>query len=254
MTVGPAGPADARIMIVGEAPGADEDAIGTPFAGASGGELSRMLKAVGVRGGTSYLHPQLGKWCVDWSKSQVFVTNVALVRPPSNDISAFIASTKAGKAVTSPKSKCIDKRIHRPLKGLFVTKELYDGYAELQKEIANVRPNIIIPVGNLSMWAVTGKWGIKKWRGSMLYADVPSPQPSGTLDHCKVIPSYHPAYVLRDWSARNITVSDLRRAASFKDGSPYPKPSWRFIVRPTYAQVIHVLTSLRDRVRGGERI
>lgn len=253
MTVGPAGPEAARIMIVGEAPGADEEANGIPFFGASGMELCRMLKDAGIRGGT--VGPvRSGGYGVDWSKSECFVTNVARERPLNNDISAFIACTKAGKPVTSPKSKCINKLIHRPLKDRFVTKELTDGYAALRAEIASVRPHIIIAFGNVSMWALTGRYGIKKWRGSMLHTDFTHPQASGTLAATKVIPAYHPAYVLRDWSARAITVNDIRRAARFSDGRAYPKPNWQFVVRPTYAQVIHVLTSLSDRLRGGERI
>lgn len=236
MIVRPTGPPDARIMIVGEAPGENEELQGKPFVGPSGWQLDQMLASAGIK------------------RTECFVTNVARTRPPSNDITKFIACTKQGKPVKSPKSKLINRSIHKPLKDLFVTSELYDGYHELQREIARVKPSVIIPVGNVSMWATTGKWGIKKWRGSMLYSDTPSPSPSGTLATAKVIPTYHPAYVLRDWSARNITISDLRRAGRFRDGSPYPRPPWRFIVRPTYEQVIHVLSSLLSRVRGGERI
>ena len=234
--VPPRGPANARIMIVGEAPGEREEVEGAPFVGPSGWQLEQMLRSASI-------DPQ-----------KVFFTNVARIRPPSNDISAYIASTKAGKPVTSAKSKCIDKQRHRPLKGLYVTPELYDGYTLLKQEIASVRPAIIIPVGNVSMWALTGLQGIKKWRGSMLHTDIPYPSSSGTLAACKVIPTYHPAYVLRDWSARNITVADLRRAALYADGRPYPKPNWRFVVRPTYEQVVHVLTNLITRVRGYERL
>jgi DNA polymerase len=223
-------------MVVGEAPGSHEEQQGAPFVGPAGWCLEQMLRSAGI-------DPQ-----------KVFFTNVARVRPPSNDITAFIASTKAGKPVTSAKSKCINKSIHRPLKGLYVTRELYDGYKQLKSEISSVRPNIIIPVGNVSMWALTGLSGIKKWRGSMLYTDIPYPSASGTLAAIKVIPTYHPAYVLRDWSARNITVADLRRASHYVDGRAYQKPRWNFEVRPTYEQVVHHLTNLRDRVRGGERI
>lgn len=236
MICAPRGPADARIMVVGEAPGSHEEQQGAPFVGPSGWCLEQMLRSAGI------------------NPKDVFFTNVARTRPPSNDISAFIASTKAGKAVTSPKSKCINKAIHRPLKDLYVTKELSDGYTTLQREISSVRPSIIIPVGNVSMWALTGLQGIKKWRGSMLHTDFSYLTPAGTLTPVKVIPTYHPAYVLRDWSARNITVADLRRAASYVDGRPYPKPNWRFLVRPTYDQVVHHLSNLRNRVRGGERI
>ncbi|MFK5143361.1 uracil-DNA glycosylase family protein, partial [Klebsiella pneumoniae] len=47
--VKPAGPPNAPVMIVGEAPGEDEISLGTPFVGASGAELCRMLKEDGIR-------------------------------------------------------------------------------------------------------------------------------------------------------------------------------------------------------------
>jgi DNA polymerase len=57
----------ASLMIVGEAPGADEDAQGLPFVGAAGAMLTKMLTAIGL----------------DRSKD-VFITNVLKCRPPDN--------------------------------------------------------------------------------------------------------------------------------------------------------------------------
>ena len=45
----------AKIMIVGEAPGADEDRIGEPFVGRSGHLLDKMLTAVGLDRGKVYI-------------------------------------------------------------------------------------------------------------------------------------------------------------------------------------------------------
>ena len=60
------GSATARVMIVGEAPGADEDRIGRPFVGASGRLLDRMLAAIGLdRRGT-------------------YIANTVYWRPPGN--------------------------------------------------------------------------------------------------------------------------------------------------------------------------
>lgn len=42
------GPADAALMVIGEAPGADEEAEGRPFAGRAGGLLDRALQAAGL--------------------------------------------------------------------------------------------------------------------------------------------------------------------------------------------------------------
>lgn len=55
-----------RVMLVGEAPGADEDRIGKPFMGRSGQLLDRMLGAVGL------------------DRSQVYIANIVPWRPPGN--------------------------------------------------------------------------------------------------------------------------------------------------------------------------
>jgi uracil-DNA glycosylase family 4 len=56
----------ARVMLVGEAPGADEDRIGRPFVGVSGQLLDRMLAAIGL------------------DRTKVYITNVLFWRPPGN--------------------------------------------------------------------------------------------------------------------------------------------------------------------------
>jgi uracil-DNA glycosylase family 4 len=60
------GPADAKVMIVGEAPGGQEDKAGKPFVGAGGKLLDRLLETAGV------------------DREQVFITNVLKARPPGN--------------------------------------------------------------------------------------------------------------------------------------------------------------------------
>ena len=60
------GPAGARLMIVGEAPGADEDRQGRPFVGPSGRLLERMLAAIGL------------------ARGEVYIANTVYWRPPGN--------------------------------------------------------------------------------------------------------------------------------------------------------------------------
>ena len=57
---------EGRVMLVGEAPGADEDRIGKPFMGRSGQLLDRMLAMIGL------------------DRSQVYVANIVPWRPPGN--------------------------------------------------------------------------------------------------------------------------------------------------------------------------
>lgn len=56
----------ARVMMVGEAPGADEDRSGVPFVGRAGQLLDRMLRAIGL------------------DRTQVYIANVVPWRPPGN--------------------------------------------------------------------------------------------------------------------------------------------------------------------------
>ena len=60
------GSPDARLMIIGEAPGRDEDIEGKPFVGRAGQLLDRMLAAIGV------------------DESRVHITNIVYWRPPGN--------------------------------------------------------------------------------------------------------------------------------------------------------------------------
>ncbi|MFH1682817.1 MAG: uracil-DNA glycosylase [Candidatus Woesearchaeota archaeon] len=60
------GPADAKIMIVGEAPGAEEDRLGIPFVGRAGKLLDELLATNG------------------FNREDIFITNSVRCRPPKN--------------------------------------------------------------------------------------------------------------------------------------------------------------------------
>lgn len=60
------GAADARIVFVGEAPGAREDELGRPFVGRSGELLTELIEGIGL------------------SRDDVFITSVLKSRPPNN--------------------------------------------------------------------------------------------------------------------------------------------------------------------------
>jgi uracil-DNA glycosylase family 4 len=61
-----AGNADADLMFVGEAPGAEEDRQGLPFVGRAGGFLTELLEGIGLK------------------RDDVFIANVLKCRPPGN--------------------------------------------------------------------------------------------------------------------------------------------------------------------------
>lgn len=65
LVFGDGGP-DARVVLIGEAPGAEEDRQGIPFVGQSGQLLNRMLASIGL------------------ARAQVFISNTVFWRPPGN--------------------------------------------------------------------------------------------------------------------------------------------------------------------------
>jgi len=155
------GPKTAKLLVVGEAPGATEDASGVPFSGASGEDLNDYLITVGI------------------PRSDVFVTNVCHERPPANKFETFL----------KPKP-------HPAL--------LY-GIVQLKKDIEEIRPNLVLALGDVPLRFLTNKHSITKYRGSVLECSLVKGQ--------KVLPTFHPASVFRQYENRALIRLDMKRVA-----------------------------------------
>ena len=108
------------------------------------------------------------------SREQVYLTNVVKYQPPNNDF----------------------KRISE------VGVKLEESIQELRKELETLNPNVLVPLGNNALEAVTGHKGISKYRGSVL---------SSVLGSWKCIPTIHPRFLL--WKSRD------KKATSSNEGS-----------------------------------
>lgn len=202
MPIKPSGPVPARVMIVGEAPGQTEEQLGRPFVGASGKELMRMLKQAEI------------------DPAACFMTNVFMDRPDGNDIKNFCVN-RAAAGKDYPWPALSTGNYPEPARA---TREL----DRLASEIAEVKPDLILAVGNTPCWALIGRVGISKLRGSIF--------PCSLVGGVPVIPTYHPAAILRDWSLRVIAVADLVKAARFLAGDLHPKRRELWL-EPTLAEV-----------------
>lgn len=136
------GPSPAEVLIVGEVPGQEEEKHFRPFFGASGSELTKMLNEAGIL------------------RTECRVTNVCPYRPPNNNIDFWW-----------PQKKKDYRSDFIPLRGRPVDRRVLFGFYELILEIERTKPNVIVPMGNLSLWALTGNVGITKWRSSLLQID-----------------------------------------------------------------------------------
>lgn len=207
----PSGPCPAKIMIVGENPGAEEARLNMPFVGTAGREMDRMLQEAGI------------------SRSSCFVTNMAREIPPGGNASVWIAEKKREQ---TPQ--------HKDFLGKKVLQPILDGIQLLIQEINLCQPNIIIAFGNVSLWALTGEWGIMKWRGSLLECKLPH----SVNRPVKVIPVVHPGTILRRWDWRPIAVHDLRRCKKESQSAELKRADYNFLIRVSYPQAVAVLKEL----------
>jgi DNA polymerase I-like protein with 3'-5' exonuclease and polymerase domains/uracil-DNA glycosylase len=217
------GPENARIMLVGEAPGHEEEtymikdpATGIPirkpqpFVGSSGRFLNQLLGNAGI------------------VRSDCYITNVCKYRPPNNNIKAWFETKTAAK-----------KRGREVFYGRYPNKLIVEGVYELEEEIECIKPELIIALGDTALWALTGESGIVKWRGSIM-------KTHGTTVY-KVIPTFHPAAIMRNYSWKVFAEHDLKKCSEELD-NPVQKPDYNFIIRPSFKEVKHTLFTLLNQL------
>lgn len=144
------GSPSARLMFVGEAPGADEDAQGLAFVGKAGQLLTKIIEAMGL------------------TRDDVFIANVIKCRPPEN---------------RNPEPD-----------------EILSCQPFLESQIAAIRPAVLVGLGKFAgQWLLKTAEPISKIRGRL-----------GDYDGIKVMPTYHPAFLLRNPAAKKDVWEDMK--------------------------------------------
>ena len=165
------GAADARVVIIGEAPGRDEDRAGVPFVGRAGQLLDKMLAAIGL------------------SEADTHITNVVYWRPPGN-------------RVPTPQ----ETLVCRPF---------------LERQIQLVSPEIIVTVGGSAAKLVLNTpQGIMKVRGKWHAIDIE--RDGAPPAKINVMPTLHPAYLLRSPAHKRHAWRDLLAIRAVLDGKLEP--------------------------------
>ncbi|MBZ5589926.1 MAG: uracil-DNA glycosylase [Acidobacteriia bacterium] len=141
----------ARVVFMGEGPGADEDRLGEPFVGKAGKLLNAMLPSIGLK------------------RADVYIANVVKCRPPGN------RDPEPDEAAA-----CM------PF---------------LKRQIELIDPLVIVCLGRIAaryllgttapISSYRGRW--TKWMGR------------------DVLPTYHPAYLLRNPAAKRESWSDFKK-------------------------------------------
>jgi DNA polymerase len=144
------GSPNARLMFVGEAPGADEDEQGLAFVGKAGQLLTKIIEAIGMR------------------REDVFIANVLKCRPPGN---------------RNPEPD-----------------EIIQCQPFLERQIESIRPEVLVGLGKFGAhWLLKTAEPITRLRGRI-----------GDYKGIKVMPTYHPAYLLRNPGAKKEVWEDMK--------------------------------------------
>lgn len=148
---------DASLMLIGEAPGQDEDKLGLPFVGRSGKLLTKVLELAGI------------------SRENIFISNVVKCRPPNN-------------------RKPLENEINTCTNLL------------LFNQIKIIEPKVICTLGASALQGLLHnyKTSITKLRGNPIVAT--------NLPNQIILPTFHPAYILRNPPALKELYADIEQA------------------------------------------
>lgn len=200
------GPSKAKLLILGEAPGETEERKGVPFVGASGRELERMMGEAGL------------------DPSSCRMTNVFQTRPLANKISMFFPLDKKGFTAIGEKVPTAASVPYKAEgKQRYLHPNLYPELARLNREIEECQPNLILALGNTALWALVGRQNISSVRGTVITDSY----------GFKILPTYHPAAILRQWDLRPITVVDLMKAKRQMEFPEIRRPKREIWINPT---------------------
>jgi DNA polymerase len=166
---------DPSFLLVGESLGLVEEMSGRPFVGQSGNQLRRLLAEAGI------------------NLDECYQTNVFQRRPKENKIENLCGKKAdvGGAAYKLP-----------PLSpGKYILPGYLGDVKALQEFIDEIKPDLTIALGNTACWALIGKSGIAKHRGVI----------TEHRGH-RILPTYHPAAVMRQWDLHNVVIADFMKA------------------------------------------
>jgi uracil-DNA glycosylase len=222
-----------RMLLVGEAWGQSEELLQAPFVGYAGKELIRMLGDAKVGDGLAYNTMKAALFRGDeyfvalraeWLRAhEVAMTNVFNLRPADNKLEALCGPT--GKGLTFA-GRPLPPLVRSP-RHLYVREEFCGHLARLRNEVTAASPNLVVALGAAALWGLTAALRLPQSTGT--HTDTRGTTQPGPP---KILPTFHPAYVLRMWSARSITVADLIKAWRESASAGFTRPSRRVLISP----------------------
>jgi len=187
---------DSSICLIGEAPGENEERLQRPFVGKAGQLLDGLLSRTGI------------------IRADCRLDNVFQFRPYDNNLRPYIDLSK---------------------KVPFLSDKYKEHLATLKERLEKCTANVLVPLGNIPLYSLTGLKDITKRRGSILESTL--------LPGRKVIPTIHPSAALRMYEYQHFIAHDLER---IKKNMSFPEIRLLkrdLILSPLYVEALAYISS-----------
>ena len=199
-----------KVAFIGEAPGEHEEAKGVPFIGPSGRLFNQMLAIAGV------------------DRNECLVTNVFDFKLEDNSVESICAGTKEAAGW---KEYDLPSIFQRGAARYYLRPEFLGNLGRLDGEIRCCMPHVLVALGGTALWALTGHSNIKMRRGAVHEASLIA---TGT----KVVPTYHPAYIMQyAYRLMPLVVMDIIKAMAEGDTPEISTSPRRIRIKPDVADL-----------------
>lgn len=153
----------------------------------------------------------------------IHVTNVFNVQPPANDLGHFFG--------TEPQTEMPAWKASQKSGGSHLKAEHFHHIKRLWKELGDLDPTLIIAMGNCACWAILGETKITSLRGTITW--------SQRLDK-KVLPTFHPAAILRQMPMRVSVLADFQKAVREREYSTVKRTERYFTIPDPNPSGLHL--------------
>lgn len=193
---------DKKVLLIGEAPGEEEEKAGEPFVGPAGRLLNALLADAGL------------------DRRQLHITNVFSKRPPKNDLLQWCG--------TKTELKKLDKNYNaeKMPNGKYLRPEYLPHVSRLRTELGSIEPDLIIGLGAVALWALTGDGKIGNSRG--VFLDIPAG---------RAIFTFHPANILRQYENYALAWRDLTKARQWLNEELTPPLHRQLCINPSFEEM-----------------
>ncbi len=204
------------IFILGDAWSAHDEKTALPFSGPNGWLLDELLRYAGIE------------------RHKCVISNVFNLNP-GYDISNFGGPRHDSLPAFSGTQN------RRSLRA-----EFYPELRRVESEIISANPNLILALGGVALWALTGEYKISKHRGTVGLTN----DSVLALPPRKYLATHHPAAIFRDYSLKPVAFLDFKKAKKHSVSPDFTRPSRKIYI----PESMYDLEIIRNKLRAAPKL